>query len=76
MLSDFKRICPYCYGDLSNYIDTNYLNIKWSIICPFCNRKMYRSNYGTYHKQGFIIISFILVGILLVIAFLYYIKLL
>ncbi len=76
MLPKDRRICPYCYSDMTNHIATNYLGIKWSIICPYCKRKIYRGKYGDYHKKGYILKSIIaFVGILLVLAFLYYMKL-
>ncbi len=75
MLQNTRKICPYCYSDLTSYIVTNYLNIKWSIICPFCNKKIYRGKYGDYHKKGYILKSIIaFFVILLVLTFLYYLK--
>ncbi len=72
MQSKYRKICPYCYSDLTSHIYTNFINYKWIIKCPFCNKKMCQDSYGNYYKYAYLKFALIVGGILLVSAVLFF----
>ncbi len=40
-----KYICPYCYGDLTNYEKVG-LFAAGGVKCPYCKKKIAKGRYG------------------------------
>ncbi len=65
-IPDFeKRICPYCYSDLTNHV---WKKSKWITLCPYCKKKMIQGGYTNYKFRDIKLAFFVTIVLFILFA--------